>query len=107
MYERQRFDVARLRKHVERLDVGDTITARHQVREIARQGRRVAGQIPHLRSARAHQRVERLGVLADEDPPGPGSHPVEDNGRRISRADRRLVPEVGVHPHEHLAQVAG
>src|SRR6266481_1611680 len=53
----------------------------------------------------ANLRVEHLGVLADEDPPGPGSHSVEDDRRRAGRAERRLVPEVGHHPREHLAQV--
>src|SRR5215470_19276414 len=30
----------------------------------------------------SYRRVDHLGVLADEDPPGPGLNPVEDDGRR-------------------------
>ena len=42
-------------------------------------------------------------VLADQDPPGAGSHSVEDDGRRLCRAERRLVTEIGIDPHEELA----
>ena len=56
--DRQGLDVSGLRKHIERLDVADPITARDQIREIARQGRRVARQIPNPRNARAHERRE-------------------------------------------------
>src|SRR5690349_19052142 len=34
-----------------------------------------------------HRRVDHGGVLADEDPPGPRPDPVEDDGRRLGRAD--------------------
>jgi hypothetical protein len=44
----------------------------------------------------ARHRLDHLGVLADQDPPGPGSHPVEDGDRRLGRAQRCLAPEVVV-----------
>src|ERR1700677_4802029 len=31
--------------------------------------------------------VEHLGLIADEDPPGSGSHPVQDDGRRLRRQE--------------------
>jgi len=56
---------------------------------------------------RAYPLVEHPGVIADEDPPGAGTHPFQDDGRCLRRAERGLVPEVVLHPHEELARVIG
>src|SRR5258708_36854272 len=45
---------------------------------------------------RAHRRVDPLGVLANQDPPGPRSHPVEDDPPRLTPAQRRLAPGAAV-----------
>jgi hypothetical protein len=49
------------------------------------------------------RRVDHLGVLADQDPPGPGSHP----SRTVIAASAALsgasTPEVVVHLREHQA----
>jgi hypothetical protein len=47
---------------------------------------------------RADSLVDELGVVADEDAPGPGLHPVQDDGRRLRGAEWRLVAEVSHHP---------
>jgi hypothetical protein len=46
---------------------------------------------------RADSLVEELRVVADEDAPGPGFHPVQDDGRGLCGAEWRLVAEVSHH----------
>src|SRR5579872_1829762 len=55
---------------------------------------------------RAYLLVEHLGFLTDEDPPGSGSHPVQDDGRRLYRGEP-LVPEFAFQPRDGPAQVTG
>ena len=55
---------------------------------------------------RAYLLVEHFGFLADEDPPGPGSHSVEDDGRRPRRVEP-LALEFISHSRDRLAQVIG
>src|SRR5438067_4536659 len=50
----------------------------------------------------AHRLVEGVGVVADEDPPLPGAHAVEDDRRRLLGGERRVVAE---HLAEQLHQV--
>ena len=56
---------------------------------------------------RTHPLVEHLGVIADEDSPGSGAHPLQDDGRRLRGAERSLIPEVILHSRDELAQVVG
>jgi hypothetical protein len=55
----------------------------------------------------ADRRVDHLGVLADQDPPGPATHPVEDDGRRVGGTQWRLIAEVGRRLRKRVAQVIG
>jgi hypothetical protein len=47
-----------------------------------------------------------LGLITDEDPPGSGSHPVQDDGRRLRR-EEPPVPEFVPDPRGRPAQVVG
>jgi len=68
---------------------------RGSCRRLCRQRAEQLGVVVGGLGLRAHRGVDHLGVLADQDPPGAGSHSVEDDGRRLCRAERRLVPEIG------------
>jgi len=67
---------------------------------------RVAFVVKRSLRVRAYLLVEHLGLIADEDPPGSGSHPIHDDGGCLRRGEP-LAPELVSDPRDRLAELIG